>query len=263
MGGRPIGLASIHHTCNKRLSRYNRARYDWKRLQSTSTVTAAAPEKIPEPSFQDLKLVALGQGIPFIGFGFMDNAILIVAGDAIDASLGVYLGISTLCAAAIGNIISDLAGIGLGTMIEDFCANTLKLPVPNITSAQRTLRSVRTASNLGMAIGMTIGCLIGMFPLLFLDSSKVEQRKKQAHLEDLFQDVMQEAKSLIEAESTCLYVRVRLYDPKESKKRPPSFLHSVALGEYFQPDVEGERKSSSGGTHRCNYHEDKVYNESN
>ena len=39
------------------------------------------------------------------------------------SSLGVTLGISTLCAAAIGNIISDLAGIGLGTAIEDFCAN--------------------------------------------------------------------------------------------------------------------------------------------
>lgn len=39
----------------------------------------------------------------------MDNAILIIAGEAIDENLGVILGISTMCAAAVGNIISDVA----------------------------------------------------------------------------------------------------------------------------------------------------------
>jgi tRNA-specific adenosine deaminase 1 len=106
-------------------------------------------------------MIAISQAIPFIGFGFMDNAILIIAGDAIDTSLGVMFGISTLCAAAIGNIISDICGIGLGTVIEDFCAQKLNLPVPNISSAQRKLRSVRFAGQLGMAFGMTFGCILG------------------------------------------------------------------------------------------------------
>lgn len=187
-----------------------------RRHESTTTAAAASAKPALEPSVQDLKLVALGQAIPFVGFGFMDNSILIVAGDAIDTSLGIWLGISTLCAAAIGNIISDLAGIGLGTVIEDFCAKVLKLPVPNLTTAQRQLRSVRTASNLGMAIGMTIGCVLGMFPLFFIDSTKVEQMKKRAHLESLFKDVVTEAKTLIGAESTCLYLRVHLQDNKKS-----------------------------------------------
>lgn len=50
----------------------------------------------------------------------MDSMIL--AGDMIDTSLGVTLGISTMCAAAIGNIVSDVAGVLLGTVVEDFCA---------------------------------------------------------------------------------------------------------------------------------------------
>jgi hypothetical protein len=88
-----------------------------------------------------------------------------------------------------------------------------------------------------MAIGMTIGCIIGMFPLLFIDSNKVEHMKKKAHLEALFQDVVQEAKTLIDAESTCLYLRVNI-DPKKGK----TGVHSDATLEHFQPDVEGERK---------------------
>jgi GAF domain-containing protein len=174
-------------------------------------------ESIPirEPSYKTLRLVAITQAIPFVGFGFMDNAILIIAGDAIDTSLGVLLGISTLCAAAIGNIISDLAGICMGTAIEDFCAQVLKLPIPKISSAQRRLRSVRFASQLGMAVGMTFGCLIGMFPLYFLDTKKSETLKKKAHLESLFRDVVTEAKTLIGAESTCLYIRVEPHNKGE------------------------------------------------
>lgn len=46
--------------------------------------TAAEAAVVEEPNYSTLKIIALGQAIPFIGFGFMDNAILIVAGDAID-----------------------------------------------------------------------------------------------------------------------------------------------------------------------------------
>ena len=133
----------------------------------------------------------------------MDNAILIIAGDCIDTSLGVTLGISTMCAAAIGNIISDLAGIGCAAYIEDFCATTLKLPVPKLSGAQRQLRSVRMASQGGMAVGMTFGCLLGMIPLLFIDSNRADKLREKARLERLYKDVLTEAKTLVEAESTC------------------------------------------------------------
>ena len=76
-------------------------------------------KQIPEPTREQLRIVALHQAIPFVGFGVMDNSILLLAGEAIDTTLGVYLGLSTLCAAAIGNIISDICGVAFGTIIED------------------------------------------------------------------------------------------------------------------------------------------------
>lgn len=138
----------------------------------------------------------------------MDNAILIVAGDAIDTSLGVLLGISTMCAAAIGNIVSDVAGIGLGTVIEDACGKYLNLRQPVLSHAQRQLRSVRWSHQLGCAAGIVIGCVIGMFPLLFIDSQKIQVRKQEAAMDAIFKDVMQEASSLIGAARTELYLMV-------------------------------------------------------
>ena len=168
---------------------------------------ADADVQVPEPTRRDLQLVALNQAIPFVGFGFMDNAILILAGDAIDNSLGVMFGISTLCAAALGNIISDVAGVGLGTVIEDYCAR-LGIPQPNLSQAQRQLRSVRFTNQFGCAFGLIIGCIVGMFPLLFLDAEKAEKAKDKVHLDDMFKDMVTEAKELIGAEHTGLFLVV-------------------------------------------------------
>ena len=80
-------------------------------------------------------MVALQVGLPFIAFGFVDNFIMILAGDYIDLTLGVSLGISSMAAAGIGNTISDIAGLGLGNVVEDLCAR-LGLPVPALTTEQ-------------------------------------------------------------------------------------------------------------------------------
>lgn len=138
----------------------------------------------------------------------MDNAILIIAGDAIDTSLGVVLGISTMCAAAIGNIVSDVAGIMLGTVVED-CAAQLNMPTPNLTAAQRQLRSVRFANQFGCAVGLVVGCILGMFPLLWMDPNKVQVKKQEAHLDAIFRDVVQEAGSLVGAQRMRLFLQVQ------------------------------------------------------
>jgi tRNA-specific adenosine deaminase 1 len=105
--------------------------------QNAAAAIAAATSST-EPatvSYQDLKYVALQYGLPFIGFGFVDNAIMILAGDYIDLTLGVSLGISSMAAAGIGNTISDIAGLGLGNVVEDLCAR-LGLPTPVLTPEQ-------------------------------------------------------------------------------------------------------------------------------
>ena len=59
-----------------------------------------------------LMLIAVQHGVPFLGFGFIDNAIMILAGDSIDITLGAKFGISSIAAAAIGNIFADVSGLG-------------------------------------------------------------------------------------------------------------------------------------------------------
>ena len=144
-------------------------------------------KNVPEPTNEQLKIVAMHQAIPFVGFGIMDNAILILAGETIDIYLGLKLGISTMCAAAIGNIISDVCGVAFGTVIEDallswskkiesITKGRVKLPpMPKLSYEQRNLRSVRLSGQMGCAVGLTVGCVIGMFPLLFFSSDKEKE----------------------------------------------------------------------------------------
>ncbi|XP_065485307.1 transmembrane protein 65 isoform X3 [Caloenas nicobarica] len=115
--------------------------------------------------------------LPFVGFGFLDNAIMIAAGTQIELSIGVVLGISTMAAAALGNLVSDLAGLGLAGYVEAL-ASRLGLSIPDLTPKQADMWQTRLSAHLGKAIGVTIGCILGMFPLLFIgdEEEKLEEK---------------------------------------------------------------------------------------
>lgn len=103
-------------------------------------------------------------------------------GDYIDITIGTALGISTMAAAALGNTISDVAGIGSAWYVEGI-ASKIGIKDPELTPRQMTSAAVRWACNLGRAFGVTIGCLLGMFPLLFLpnaDEAKERKDKKDS-----------------------------------------------------------------------------------
>ena len=108
--------------------------------------------------------------MPFIGFGVLDNMIMILAGEYIDQSLGALLSISTMAAAALGNIISDVAGVGLAHYVELFF-NKIGIKHPSLSSEQLETAKARIIVNTARAVGLVIGCLIGMFPLLFFNSA--------------------------------------------------------------------------------------------
>ena len=59
-------------------------------------VTREAEAHDDIPDMKKLCHLAFHQGIPFVGFGFLDNFIMIVAGDYIDNNIGVTLAISTM-----------------------------------------------------------------------------------------------------------------------------------------------------------------------
>ena len=57
-------------------------------------------------------------------------------------------------------------------------------PLPELTMDQRALRSVRWSSQMGCAVGITVGCIIGMFPLLFYDPEGKEEKKHHQNEEE-------------------------------------------------------------------------------
>ncbi|CAG9477256.1 unnamed protein product [Plasmodium vivax] len=126
----------------------------------------------------DLILVALSGCIPFICFGFVDNSFMIIAGDLFDSTFCVFLGFSTLAAAGLGNLTSDVLGIFIGGYIEKVIVY-VGFPRINLTNKQLKMNRTRRYYYIGSAIGIAIGCLLGMIPLLFIDSNKLEEKKKR------------------------------------------------------------------------------------
>eukprot|EP00999_Lentomonas_sp_LEN2_P000160 NODE_1153_length_983_cov_81.196262_g1108_i0.p1 GENE.NODE_1153_length_983_cov_81.196262_g1108_i0~~NODE_1153_length_983_cov_81.196262_g1108_i0.p1 ORF type:complete len:312 (-),score=41.08 NODE_1153_length_983_cov_81.196262_g1108_i0:46-876(-) len=129
------------------------------------------------PTNRELMLHSLRAGIPFVGFGFLDNFVMITAGEYIDVTLGVAFGISTMAAAALGNLMSDVAGLGFGGVIEAL-SNRIGIPDPKLTLEQQDMSRTRLARSFGNILFVTIGCLLGMVPLLFFPG-RVEPEKHQ------------------------------------------------------------------------------------
>ncbi|XP_068094105.1 transmembrane protein 65 isoform X2 [Hyperolius riggenbachi] len=141
---------------------------------------AIAQEKLEAepPTSKQLKHVFFHNALPFIGFGFLDNAIMIAAGTQIEFHIGALLGISTMAAAALGNLVSDLAGLGLAGYVEAI-SSRLGLPIPDLSPKQADMRQTRVSAHLGKAIGVAIGCLLGMFPLFFFADEEKEKTEKK------------------------------------------------------------------------------------
>ncbi|KAH7974447.1 hypothetical protein HPB49_015665 [Dermacentor silvarum] len=128
------------------------------------------------PTAAQLRMMAIHNALPFVGFGFLDNFIMIVAGDYIDTTIGIGLGISTMAAAGLGNAISDAAGIGSAWYVEKLAVK-VGVQAPSLSPAQLEMAATRWSANIGRAVGVFLGCILGMFPLLFL-SSKEDMRHR-------------------------------------------------------------------------------------
>lgn len=146
------------------------------------TATAAMKENLKKQPLtkEQTKLVFLCNALPFIGFGILDNLLMIIAGEYIDHTFGVLFGLSTMAAAGLGNIISDIAGVGTAHYVEFLVAKFFNVKPPPLTAEQWDSGSVRWTTNGGRCAGLVIGCLIGMFPLLFFDEKEKQEKKLQA-----------------------------------------------------------------------------------
>ncbi|XP_017152123.1 uncharacterized protein C03B8.3 isoform X1 [Drosophila miranda] len=129
-------------------------------------VESAAP-----PTAGQLSSIFFVNAVPFIAFGFLDNFIMITAGEYIELYMGHFITLSTMAAAGLGNTISDIMGITMATYVEHGC-QILGLKQPQMAPAQFELKSSKRASSFGRIIGITVGCLLGMCPLWFMEETK-------------------------------------------------------------------------------------------
>lgn len=166
-----------------------------------------------------------------VGFGFMDNVVMIQAGDLIDSTLGLALGLSTLTAAAYGQVVSDVCGTLFGNTIDHIAAR-LGLRTARLTEAQLRMRRVRLVGMGGAVFGVIIGCLLGMTTLLFKDLRKNERLKRQRELHTLFSTLMEEGHNLIGAEHCTL----QLVDSDGE--------HLFSLGMRGNPPTPGEMRQA-------------------
>ncbi len=185
------------------------ARAHYRAGSGTATTTSAGAIKAssasppPPPTSTQLWRHAAHCAVPMIGFGFMDNVVMIMAGDFIDSTLGVAFGLSTLTAAAYGQVVSDVSGTLFGNTI-DVIATKLGMPLARLTEAQLLQRKVRVVGMLAAAAGVTIGCLLGMTTLLTKDLGKAERLKQQRELRTLFHTLMEEGSAMLGAEHCTL-----------------------------------------------------------
>ncbi|CEF59438.1 Transmembrane protein 65 [Strongyloides ratti] len=117
----------------------------------------------------DGKKLFLFNAIPFVGFGILDNMIMIIAGEYIDQQIGTIFTISTMAAAALGNTISDVSGVGLAHYVE-IIVGKFGIKHPDLSADQLNSKKGRLISNFARAFGLVVGCTIGMFPLLFFNN---------------------------------------------------------------------------------------------
>ena len=166
----------------------------------------AADDHIPTPTTTQLRSHFMKQAVPMIGFGFMDQTVMLQAGNAIDCTIGVTFGLSTLTAAAFGQVCSDAAGVLSGGTLERI-GSWAGLPKTGFTAAQRGLPIVKRVGLAGQLIGIVLGCLLGLVNLLWIDTSRSSTLKLQALSDEQEFAFMVEASNALRPDATVLTVR--------------------------------------------------------
>lgn len=90
-----------------------------KRIKSTSVAEGPAiHESVERPTNKQLWRVFTRAAVPMVGFGFTDQTVMLQAGNAIDCTLGVTFGMSTLVGSSIWNLEFPLRIL----LVDDFSA---------------------------------------------------------------------------------------------------------------------------------------------
>jgi hypothetical protein len=124
----------------------------------------AAQAGVPAIPMSVIVSIALGASVPAIAFGFTDNFVMILAGSEIDTFFGAALGFSTMASAGLGNLVADVMGTGFAGVIE----KNFGVKHTNLSRLQRESDGYRRSQLIGRMLGIALGCLLGMIPLIIV-----------------------------------------------------------------------------------------------
>jgi signal transduction protein with GAF and PtsI domain len=99
--------------------------------------------------------------------------------------------------------VSDVSGVVGGGLVESIAAK-FGLPEAGLSRLQKNLRITRFVATAGAAVGVILGCCLGMTTLLFIDPSKKEREKKSRELSSIFSTIMDHSHNLIGADMCSL-----------------------------------------------------------
>ena len=164
-----------------------------EQVKSVGKDATEAEEEEPKIPLPTLMVLGCMSAIPFIGFGFLDNALMLLAGDFIDHTVSIYLHTSVMASAAMGNVVSGAVGMQVHGMIDRVTQKLFLIPkekngsdsatngaegeapakpgpfdLSALTPEQMNSRSAFLAGHIGGTLGIILGLCLGMAPLLFL-----------------------------------------------------------------------------------------------
>ncbi|CAI5444840.1 unnamed protein product [Caenorhabditis angaria] len=114
---------------------------------------------------EDVKRLWYLNFIPMFVFGILDEACLIIGGDAINHFFSVYNGMSMLASTAVANIMANL----ILQIPAENCSRYLNFMKPTLSSDQMNTVDYQKITFTAKIVGLWLGLLIGLIPLVFVD----------------------------------------------------------------------------------------------
>ncbi|KAL3685521.1 hypothetical protein R1sor_003543 [Riccia sorocarpa] len=156
--------------------------------------------------------------VGMVGFGFTDNAIMLIAGDVIQNSIGATLGLTTLLSAGLGNAVADLIGTAFRGYIERLTGKLMVQNVP-ISVHQMQQKEAWWAETTGASFGVTVGCLLGLTPLFLIQRKKGQEHHDGGGVDTKFASIT--VSSLLTADEVeCSEASARITTLRASVQSP-------------------------------------------